>query len=61
VKLERQEFDSWQENGLLFFRHVQTGPGAQPASYPMGNGVSFSGSKAVGAWSLPIINIQCWG
>jgi hypothetical protein len=34
--------------GARFFAHVQTGPGAHPASCTMGNG-SFLG-KAAGAW-----------
>jgi hypothetical protein len=32
-----------------FLHVVQTGPGAHPASYPMGTGGSFSGGKAAGA------------
>jgi hypothetical protein len=32
---------------------VQTGFEAHPASYPMGNRGSLSGSKAAGAWSWP--------
>jgi hypothetical protein len=30
---------------------AENGPGAHPASYPMGNGGSFPGGKAAGAWS----------
>jgi hypothetical protein len=30
---------------------LQTGSGAHPASYPMGTGGSFPGSKAAWAWS----------
>jgi len=35
------------------YHRVQTGSGADPASYPMGIRDSFSGSKAAGAWSWP--------
>jgi hypothetical protein len=34
--------------GFLPHRRVQTGPGAQSASYPMGTGVSFPRGKAAG-------------
>jgi hypothetical protein len=34
-------------------RSVQTGSGAQPASYPMGTGYFFPGDKAARAWSWP--------
>jgi hypothetical protein len=34
---------------------VQTSSGADPASHPMGNGGSFTGGKAEGAWSLPLV------
>jgi hypothetical protein len=42
--------------GLNFSLHhvVQTGYGAHPASYPMGNGGSFPGGKATGALSWPL-------
>jgi hypothetical protein len=40
---------------------VQTGSGAHPASYPMGNRGSFPGSKAAGAWSWPLTSIYCRG
>jgi hypothetical protein len=33
------------------FHSVQTGSGAHSASYPMGNGTSLPGGKAVGASS----------
>jgi hypothetical protein len=33
---------------------VQTDSGTHPASYPMGNEVSFPGSKAAGEWSWPL-------
>jgi len=32
-------------------------PPRLPASYPMGTRGSFPGSKAVGAWSWPLISI----
>jgi hypothetical protein len=36
--------------GNFSFHHsVQNGPGAHPASYPMGAGSSFPGSKATGS------------
>jgi hypothetical protein len=35
--------------GARFFAHVQTGPGAHPASCTMGTG-SFPGVEAAGAW-----------
>jgi hypothetical protein len=38
---------------------VQTGSGAQPASYTMGSGSSFPGSKAAGAWNWPFISTCC--
>jgi len=34
---------------LSLHNHVQTGSGTHPASYPMGTGYSFPGSKAAGA------------
>jgi hypothetical protein len=40
-----------------FWHRVQTGPGAHSASYPMGNGGSFPGSKATRAWSWPLTSI----
>jgi len=42
-------------------RHrVQTNSGAQPASYQMGTGESFIGSKDTGAWSWPpLTSIFC--
>jgi hypothetical protein len=43
---------SKQHNALVSRRYrVQTGSGANPASYPMGTRSSFLGSKAAGAWS----------
>jgi hypothetical protein len=33
---------------------VQNGSGTHPASFPMGTGGSFPGSKAAGAWSPPL-------
>jgi hypothetical protein len=38
--------------GARFFAHIQTSPGAHPASYTMGTGV-FLGGKAAGAWCWP--------
>jgi hypothetical protein len=46
--------------GARFFAHVQTGPGAHPASYTMGT-VSFSGVKTAGAWCWPLIQFWCRG
>jgi len=37
--------------------HVQTGSGAQPASYPMSKSGSFPGGKAARAWSWPHTSI----
>jgi hypothetical protein len=37
-----------QESLLNKYLEVQTGSRAHPASYPMGNGDSFSGGKAAG-------------
>jgi hypothetical protein len=46
------------EAGKFSLRHrVQTGFGAQRASYPMGSGESSSGGKATGAWSWPPTSI----
>jgi hypothetical protein len=38
---------------------VETGPGAQPASYPVGTRRAFPGAKATGAWSWPLTSIKC--
>jgi hypothetical protein len=38
--------------GASFFAHVQTGPGAHPASCTVGTG-SFPGGKAARAWCWP--------
>jgi hypothetical protein len=38
---------------------VQTDSGAHPASYQMGAGGSFPGSKEAGAWSWPLTSILC--
>jgi len=38
--------------GARFSAHVQTGPGAHPASYTVGTGF-FPGGKAAGAWRWP--------
>jgi len=41
--------------GNSSLRHrVQTDSGAQAASYPLGTGGFFRGSKAAGAWSWPL-------
>jgi len=32
-------------------------PRAHPASYPMGTGDSFPGSKVAGVWSWPLTHI----
>jgi hypothetical protein len=37
-------------------RSLRTGPGAHPASYSMGTGVSFPGGNAAEAWSWPSIS-----
>jgi hypothetical protein len=39
--------------GVRFYplHDVQTGSGAQPASYPIGTEVSFLGGKADGLWN----------
>jgi hypothetical protein len=34
---------------------VHNGSGVHPASYPTGNGGSFPGGKAAGAWSWPLV------
>jgi hypothetical protein len=39
----------------------RSGSGANPASYPMGTRVSFTGGKAAWAWSWPLTSIKCWG
>jgi hypothetical protein len=46
---EELEFESRQVQEFSLFHVVQTGPGAHPASYPMGTGGTFSGDKATGA------------
>jgi hypothetical protein len=46
---EKSEFDSRQGNRLSILHSVQTGCWAQPASYTMGTGGCFPGSKAAGA------------
>jgi hypothetical protein len=41
----------------IFSLHVvQTDPGANPVSYPMGVGGFFPAGKAAGAWSWPLIS-----
>jgi len=46
---------------LLASNRVQTGSGANPASYPIGTGDSFLGGKAAGVWSWPLSSIQSRG
>jgi hypothetical protein len=41
------------KNFLHFF---QTGSGVHPAFCPVGTGSNFSGGKAAGAWSWPLIS-----
>jgi hypothetical protein len=45
---------SAEAENFSFFHRVQTGSEARPASYPMGTGGSFPGSKAAGASSWPL-------
>jgi hypothetical protein len=52
----RVRFPAGAGNFSLHHR-VQNGSGAHPASYPMGNGGSFPGGKAAGAWSWPLTSI----
>jgi hypothetical protein len=40
---------SKQRQDVSLLHNVRTYPGAQPASYPMSTGASFSGGKTVGA------------
>jgi hypothetical protein len=42
---ERSEFKFWKDQELL---HVQTSPGAHPASYPMGTGALSLEVKQLG-------------
>jgi hypothetical protein len=56
----RSRYSDWLRAGRLrgrssspdtiknFLYSIQTGSGAQPATYPMGTGGSFPGGKAVG-------------
>jgi hypothetical protein len=49
-------FDSRRGAGNLSLHHrVQNGSGAHPAPYPMDTRGSFTGGKAAGAWSWPLI------
>jgi hypothetical protein len=50
--LQCSEKISERKNPLLHY--AQTGSGAHPASYPMGAGSYFTGSKAAGTWSWPL-------
>jgi hypothetical protein len=43
--------------GNFSHHRIQNGPGAHPASYPMGTRGSFPGDKAAGAWSWPLTSI----
>jgi len=44
--------------GMFSLHHrVQSGPGAEPATYPVGSGGSYTGCKAVGAWSWSLTSI----
>jgi len=53
LKAGRPGLDSLQGLGFFSVRHrVQTGSGAHPTSYPMGNG-----GKEAGAWSWPLTSI----
>jgi hypothetical protein len=45
----RVRFPAVQDFSLL--HSVQTGSGVHPASYPMGTGGYFPGSKAAGVWN----------
>jgi hypothetical protein len=48
--------------GIFSFRHrIQTDSEAHPASYPMGTGDSYPGTKAAGAWGWPLTCIYCRG
>jgi len=54
----RPGFNSQQ--GPAFFSpryRFQTGSGVHPPSYPMGNGGSYPGGKAAGAWNCPLTTI----
>jgi len=44
-------------SGFSLRRHVDTGSGIHPASYPVGNRGSFPGGKEAGAWSWPLNSI----
>jgi hypothetical protein len=54
-------FDTQQGKKLFLLHDVQTGSGAQPASYPMGAGDSFRDRKAVWVWSWPLAFNKCQG
>jgi hypothetical protein len=59
LQCERPGFGSRYGQGgdFLFCHHVQTGSGAHPASYPMGTGGFFSGSKVAEGWNWPLTSI----
>jgi hypothetical protein len=44
--------------GKIYLNKVQTGSGAHPASYLVGNRGSFPGGKVAGAWSWPLHLVQ---
>jgi hypothetical protein len=46
--------ESWWGQEFSLLHVVQNSPVAHAASYPMGSGGSFPGSKAAGAWSWPL-------
>jgi hypothetical protein len=46
------EFVSWWEQEFSLLHVIQTGSGSHTASYPMGNGGSFSVGKAAGSVRL---------
>jgi hypothetical protein len=55
---ERPGFDSRQGQEICSLRHsVQTGSGDHTASYPVGTGGSFPGSKVAEAWSWWLTSI----
>jgi hypothetical protein len=58
---ERLEFESRYIQEFSLLHVVQTGSGAEPASYSVGNWGSFSGGKADGAWSWPLTWNYCRG
>jgi hypothetical protein len=49
LRAGRPEFESRQGQDFSPVHSVQTGPGAHPASYPMGTGGDLPGGNAAGA------------